>query len=180
MTLKMANFPLIILQCLSGVIRTNRKFEWFGRIGQACYKNRGLNCEWFARIDSRESRCESPVPLTTVHFLRLLQIARKLKYPLTQNNYFRKIILKLLLSENYEPHTRNSLKMFSFLDISRGQNASKITKNNSQGVIFVIISCQRVTHVFLNRVQQTVSGNKPSQYPPDTVRWTLFRCSLRG
>ena len=23
-------------------------------------------------------------------------------------------------------------------------------------------------HVFLNRVQQTVSGNKPSQYPPDT------------
>ena len=35
-------------------------------------------------------------------------------------------------------------------------------------------------HVFLNRVQQTVSGNKPSRYPPDTIRWTLFRCSLRG
>ena len=28
------------------------------------YKNRGFNCEWFARIDSRESRCESPVPLS--------------------------------------------------------------------------------------------------------------------
>ena len=35
-------------------------------------------------------------------------------------------------------------------------------------------------HVFLYRIQQTVSGNKPSQYPPDTIRWTLFRCSLRG
>ena len=34
--------------------------------------------------------------------------------------------------------------------------------------------------MFLNRVQQTVSGNKPSQHPPDTIRWTLFRCSLRG
>ena len=33
---------------------------------------------------------------------------------------------------------------------------------------------------FLRGVQQTVSGNKPSQYPPDTNRWTLFRCSLRG
>ena len=31
-------------------------------------------------------------------------------------------------------------------------------------------------HVLLNRVQQTVSGNivKPSLYPPDTLRWTLF------
>ena len=35
-------------------------------------------------------------------------------------------------------------------------------------------------HVFINRVHQTVSGNKPSQYPLDTIRWTLFRCSLRG
>ena len=32
-------------------------------------------------------------------------------------------------------------------------------------------------HVFLSRVQQTVSGSKPSQYPLDTIRWTLFRCS---
>ena len=35
-------------------------------------------------------------------------------------------------------------KCLSFLDISRAQNPSKITKNNSQGIIFVIISCQRV------------------------------------
>ena len=35
-------------------------------------------------------------------------------------------------------------KCLSFLDILRGQNASTITKNNSQGVAFVIISCQRV------------------------------------
>ena len=49
---------------LSGVIRANRKFEWFMRIGLTRYKNRGFNCEWFTRIDSRESRCESPVPLS--------------------------------------------------------------------------------------------------------------------
>ena len=48
---------------LSGVIRTNRKSESFLRIGLTRYKNRGFNCEWFGRIDSRESRCESPVPL---------------------------------------------------------------------------------------------------------------------
>ena len=44
-------------------IRANRKFEWFVRIAETRHKNRGFNCEWFARIDSRESRCESPVPL---------------------------------------------------------------------------------------------------------------------
>ena len=49
---------------LSGVIHANRKFEWFVRIGLTRYKNRGVNCEWFARIDSRDSRCESPVPLS--------------------------------------------------------------------------------------------------------------------
>ena len=35
-------------------------------------------------------------------------------------------------------------------------------------------------HVFLNRVQQTLSGNTHSQYSPATVSWTLFWCSLRG
>ena len=33
------------------------------RIGLTRYKNRGFNCERFARIESRESRCESPMPL---------------------------------------------------------------------------------------------------------------------
>ena len=42
---------------------SRRKFEWFVRIGLTRYKNRGFDCEWFARIDSRESSCESPVPL---------------------------------------------------------------------------------------------------------------------
>ena len=37
---------------------------------------------------------------------------------------------------------------------------------------------ERQLHVFLNRVQQTVSGNKPSQCPPDTIRWTLFRLAF--
>ena len=60
---------------------------------------------------------------------------------------------KLLLWKNYSEiinfvkitnFTRNSLKMSLFAGDSRVQNASKITKNNSQRIIFVIISCQRV------------------------------------
>ena len=35
-------------------------------------------------------------------------------------------------------------KSLSFPEISRAQIPPKITKNNSQGIIFVIISCQRV------------------------------------
>ena len=46
------------------MIRANWKFEWFVRIGLTRYKNGDLNCEWFVRIDSRDSRCESPVPLS--------------------------------------------------------------------------------------------------------------------
>ena len=52
------------------VIRANRKFEWFVRIVLTRYKNRGFNCEWFARIDSRESGCESPVPLRKILFIK--------------------------------------------------------------------------------------------------------------
>ena len=42
--------------------RISGEFEWFRRIGLMRYKNRGFKCEWFARIDSRESRCKSPMP----------------------------------------------------------------------------------------------------------------------
>ena len=51
------------------------------------------------------------------------------------NSYFRTID---------ESHGYYFLKCLPFLDISRAQSPSKITKNNSQGIIFVIISCQRV------------------------------------
>ena len=60
---------------------------------------------------------------------------------------------KLLLTKNYFEiilfdKSRISRvisgKSLSFPEISRGQIPSKITKNNSQGIIFVIISCQRV------------------------------------
>ena len=34
-----------------------------------------------------------------------------------------------------------------FLDILRANNFSKIPKNNSQGVIFLIISCQRASQL---------------------------------
>ena len=46
---------------------------------------------------------------------------------------------------------RNSLKTSffeSFLGNWREQNPSKITKNNSQGIIFVIISCQMVVALY--------------------------------
>ena len=60
---------------------------------------------------------------------------------------------KLLLTKNYSEiiifeklriSRVISRKSLLFLEISRAQNPSKITKNNSQGIIFVIISCQRV------------------------------------
>ena len=60
---------------------------------------------------------------------------------------------KLLLAKNYSEiiifeKLRISCvipwKNPSFPEISRVQNPSRITKNNSQGIIFVIISCQRV------------------------------------
>ena len=60
---------------LSGVIRANRKFEWFVRIGLKRYKNRGFNCEWFARIALRIARAtkgspgeRSPCPLVFLRF----------------------------------------------------------------------------------------------------------------
>ena len=54
-----------------------------------------------------------------------------------------KIYSEIIIFGKITNLTRNSLRM-SFLDISRAQNLSKITKNNSQGIIFVIISCQSV------------------------------------
>ena len=46
------------------MIRANRKIEWFRRIDLARCKNWGFNCECFAQINSRESLCESPLPLS--------------------------------------------------------------------------------------------------------------------
>ena len=60
---------------------------------------------------------------------------------------------KLLLTKNYSERiilrkitnlTRNSLKMSFFPGHSESTNPSEITKNNSQGILFVTISCQRV------------------------------------
>ena len=69
---------------------------------------------------------------------------------------------KLLLTKNYSEiiifeklriSRVISWKSLSFLEILRVQIPPKITKNNSQGIIFAIISCQRVR-----------AGKK--QYPP--------------
>ena len=62
---------------------------------------------------------------------------------LLTKNYFEIIIFeKLRISRVI------SGKSLSFLEILRVQIPSKITKNNSQGIIFAIISCQRVRHVW--------------------------------
>ena len=54
------------------------------------------------------------------------------------NNYF--------ISKNLRIWRVIPLNCLYFLDIPRAQNPSKITKNNSQRIIFAIISCQRVSH----------------------------------
>ena len=65
---------------------------------------------------------------------------------LTQNYCLRKKIFWNKYFRKITNLTHNSLKMPFFpghFD-SRVQNDSQITKNNSQGIFFVIISCQRV------------------------------------
>ena len=49
---------------LGGAIRANRTIRAIrGQKRLTRYKNRGVNCEWFVRINSRDSRCESLVSL---------------------------------------------------------------------------------------------------------------------
>ena len=64
-------------------------------------------------------------------------------------------------------------KCLPFLDISRGQNASKITKNNSQGIIFVIILCQRAQGFLLCRTR-VLNQSTPEIAPEGKV---LYRTS---
>ena len=58
---------------------------------------------------------------------------------LLTKNYFQIIIFQKLRISRVIPR-----KGRYFPEILRVQTPSKITKNNSQGIIFVIISCQRV------------------------------------
>ena len=75
-------------------------------------------------------------------------------YALLWHEYNSHTDTKLLLTKKYSEKTivgkitnltRNSLKMSFFPGHSESINTSKITTNNSQGIILVIISCQRVT-----------------------------------
>ena len=45
----------------------------------------------------------------------------------------------------------------------------RVAWKNYLGMIFL-----KILHMFLNRVQQTVSGSAPPQHPPDTMSWTLL------
>ena len=58
-------------------------------------------------------------------------------------------------------------KSLSFPEILRGQIPSKITKNNSQGIIFVIISCQRVIKGWMGRELQMQKMRSPTQKMPE-------------
>ena len=93
-------------------------------------KGKGVGGWWWGQAKEQPSQCA-----------RVCQ-----NYPLPSDT-------KLLLTKNYSEiiifvkitnFTRNFLKESLFLEILRVQNASQTTKNNSQGVIFAIISCQRV------------------------------------
>ena len=95
-------------------------------------------------------------------------------YPLTQNYHEYKHYSEIITFVVITNFMRNSLKGLSLPEMQRRQNPPRTTKNNSRRIIFIVIS-----QVFLNRVQQTVSGNTPAQHSPDTTSWTLFRCSLR-
>ena len=107
-------------------IRHKALVAWFARIGNSSdsgesawrtIKDRGFNCKWFAWIDSRESRCESPVPLS----IRLL---------------LTKIILKLLILKSCKMSRVIPWKSLSFLEIFRDAETLRL--------IFATIWCQRV------------------------------------
>ena len=76
--------------------------------------------------------------ITHTQLLLLWNLLSDTKLLLTKN-YFEIIIFEKLRIPRVI-----SGKSLSFLEILRVQIPSKITKNNSQGIIFVIISCQRV------------------------------------
>ena len=88
-------------------------------------------------LKSEELLSSSPSRKSSLNFT-------KWTYPLTQNYYSRKkhseidIFVKLRISRVVP------WRGLYCLEISRVQHASKITKNNFQWLIFVIISCQRV------------------------------------
>ena len=63
---------------------------------------------------------------------------------LLTKNYF-----EIIIFEKLRVSRVISGKSLSFSEILRGQIPSKITKNNSQGIICVIISCQRVSQLKL-------------------------------
>ena len=67
-----------------------------------------------------------------------------------------------------------SWKCISFLDISITQNPSKITKTISQGIMFVIISCQRVHGIVV--AMRSSSTDYRSWKAPPRAR-TLFSSS---
>ena len=65
-------------------------------------------------------------------------------YPLTQNHCLRKVIMKYYFEKLRISRVISGKESLSFPEILRVQFPSKITKNNSRGIVFVIISCQRV------------------------------------
>ena len=64
-------------------------------------------------------------------------------------------------------------KWLSFLDILRAQSPSKITKKNSQGIIFAIVSCQRVPDcAFCSSIE--LEGLCFAAYSSRDSHWTIL------
>ena len=83
-------------------------------------------------------------------------------YPLTQNYYLRKMFLKLYYLQKLRISRVIPQKSRPFPEILRAQNPSKIAKNNSQGIIFVIILCQRASLMRLMPPMPSSQSMRPS------------------
>ena len=75
---------------------------------------------------------------------------------------------EIVIFQNVSNFTRNSRKSRSFPEILSVQSTLKIMKNNSQGIIFVIISCERVdmvSLVFQGFLLSTLRTRIPRRHP---------------
>ena len=87
-----------------------------------------------------------------------------------------KIALKYLFLQKLRISPVIPWKYLPFLEILRAQHPSKITKNNSQGIHFAIISCQKIKKKLSGDCLGEVGGVLPTGWP-----WCqMFMCCVRN
>ena len=105
----------------------------------------GLACDASARdaksLAIRVERCE---PVSKWRIMWKLVVTVNPPLPSDTKLLLTKNYSKIIIFEKLRISRVISRKSLSFLEILRVQIPSKITKKNSQGIIFAIISCQRV------------------------------------